>query len=107
MLNCGREKIFPYLAGTIYEFSGGINGKDLFSIIQMQIERVDAEEFLFVKHLNKKKLCQIYRRQQRNPDSKKTKEYEYGFYTDLESGNLSYGLNEISFALFQKENHNG
>jgi hypothetical protein len=25
-----------YLAGTILEFSGGINGKDLFSIIQTQ-----------------------------------------------------------------------
>jgi hypothetical protein len=30
------RKIFSYLAGTILEFSGGINGKDLFSIIQTQ-----------------------------------------------------------------------
>jgi hypothetical protein len=34
------KKSFLYLAGTILEFSGGINGKDSFSTIQMQIEHV-------------------------------------------------------------------
>jgi iron-sulfur cluster assembly protein len=29
-----EKKSFLYLAGTILEFSGGINGKDLFSIIK-------------------------------------------------------------------------
>jgi hypothetical protein len=27
---CCRKKIILYLAGTVLEFSGGINGKDLF-----------------------------------------------------------------------------
>jgi Fe-S cluster assembly iron-binding protein IscA len=36
-----------YLAGTILEFSGGINGKDLFSIIQTQVGLVVARASLF------------------------------------------------------------
>jgi hypothetical protein len=31
-----EKKSFLYLAGTVLEFSGGINGKDLFLTIQMQ-----------------------------------------------------------------------
>jgi iron-sulfur cluster assembly protein len=41
-----RKKSFLYLAGTILEFSGGINGKGSFSTIQMQIERVGCGKFL-------------------------------------------------------------
>jgi Fe-S cluster assembly iron-binding protein IscA len=38
-----EKKSFLYLAGTVLEFSGGINGKDLFLIIQMQLEHVVVE----------------------------------------------------------------
>jgi Fe-S cluster assembly iron-binding protein IscA len=37
------EKSFLYLAGTILEFSGGINGKGFIFNNQMQIEHVDVE----------------------------------------------------------------
>jgi iron-sulfur cluster assembly protein len=33
-----EKKSFLYLAGTILEFSGGLNGKDLYLIIQTQVE---------------------------------------------------------------------
>jgi hypothetical protein len=34
-----------HLAGTVLEFSGGLNGKDLFSIIQTPLGLVDGESF--------------------------------------------------------------
>lgn len=38
----------------------------------------------------------------------KTKEYEYGFYTDIESDTFPVGLNEdVVRAISKKKNHNG
>ena len=53
------KKSFLYLVGTTLDFSGGLNGKDLFLAILMQIELVDVEKVFHYKankcHILKKK----------------------------------------------------
>jgi hypothetical protein len=51
------KKSFLYLVGTTLEYSGGLNGKDLFLIIQMLQELAVVENLLVYKNYGK-----IYRR---------------------------------------------
>ena len=62
--------------------------KDLFSTIPMQIEPVDAE-----KVFRSKNVVMAYTEEELKKELE-TKEYEYGFYTDIESDTFPVGLNE-------------
>jgi hypothetical protein len=44
-----------YLAGTVLEFSGGLNGKGFVLIIQMQPEHVVGEFLSLILKIEKKK----------------------------------------------------
>ena len=62
--------------------------KDLFSTIPMRIEPVDAE-----KVFRSKNVVMAYTEEELKKELE-TKEYEYGFYTDIESDTFPVGLNE-------------
>jgi len=66
--------------------------KGLFLIIPMQTGLVDVEKVSLYSLIEKKTMAKFT-----EDDLKKdleTKEYEYGFYTDIESETFPIGLNE-------------
>ena len=82
------KKSFLYLVGTTLEYSGGLNGKGfVFNNPNANRTCGCGESFFALK------ACYgIYRR--RIKKELETKEYEYGFYTDIESDTFPVGLNE-------------
>ena len=59
----------------------------------MQIELVAVVKFFHFKNLQKNKTMNKYTEDDLREELK-TKEYEYGFYTDIESDTFPNGLNE-------------
>ena len=76
---------------------GGLNGKGFVLIIQMLTEHVDVEKVFHFK------LIYMGYTEEELKKELETKEYEYGFYTDIESDTFEIGLNEDVIKNIQKK----
>ena len=91
------KKVYLYLIGTTLEYSGGLNGKGfVFNNPNANRTCGCGESFHF-------KLIYMGYTEEELKKELETKEYEYGFYTDIESDTFEIGLNEDVIKKYPKE----